>query len=207
MGAASLVVISTADSASVSIPAVTDLPTPLEEAPPELSGGGPLYLKREDVHELGAFKWRGALPSLEKYWGGRRGCCGHRLDGQPRRGHGRGRRSARGCGLSCSSPRARARRRWRSSRNSARSCTRWEDLDESKERPACTPPRTDLPFFEDGAEPAQFDGYEAIGEEILEQLGERPAASPRPVGNGALSSVSRAASARGASASSQRALR
>ena len=70
MGAASLVVVSTADSASVSIPAVTDLPTPLEEAPPELSGGRPLYLKREDVHELGAFKWRGALPSLEKYRAG-----------------------------------------------------------------------------------------------------------------------------------------
>src|SRR3954451_8878712 len=46
---------------------MTQLPTPLEEAPAELSGGRPLYLKREDVHELGAFKWRGALPSLEKY--------------------------------------------------------------------------------------------------------------------------------------------
>ena len=49
---------------------MTDLPTPLEEAPPELSGGRPLFLKREDVHELGAFKWRGALPSLEKYRAG-----------------------------------------------------------------------------------------------------------------------------------------
>ena len=55
---------------AVSIRAVTDLPTPLEEAPPELSGGRPLYLKREDVHELGAFKWRGALPALEKYRAG-----------------------------------------------------------------------------------------------------------------------------------------
>ena len=26
-----------------------------------------VYLKREDVHELGAFKWRGALPALERY--------------------------------------------------------------------------------------------------------------------------------------------
>ena len=43
-----------------------DLPTPLEEAPAELSEGRPLFLKREDVHELGAFKWRGALPALEK---------------------------------------------------------------------------------------------------------------------------------------------
>src|SRR5262245_20361901 len=42
-------------------------PTPLERAPAELSGGRELYLKREDVHELGAFKWRGALPTLERY--------------------------------------------------------------------------------------------------------------------------------------------
>ncbi|HSD29979.1 MAG TPA: pyridoxal-phosphate dependent enzyme, partial [Vicinamibacteria bacterium] len=42
--------------------------TPLERAPASLvSGGRPLYLKREDVHELGAFKWRGALPVLSAY--------------------------------------------------------------------------------------------------------------------------------------------
>ena len=37
-------------------------PTPLEEAPPALAAGRRLLLKREDTHELGAFKWRGALP-------------------------------------------------------------------------------------------------------------------------------------------------
>jgi hypothetical protein len=41
--------------------------TPLEEAPPSLAGGRAVLLKREDVHELGAFKWRGALPVLERY--------------------------------------------------------------------------------------------------------------------------------------------
>ena len=46
---------------------MADLPTPLEEAPSSLSGGRPLFLKREDVHELGAFKWRGALPALESF--------------------------------------------------------------------------------------------------------------------------------------------
>ena len=35
--------------------------TPLEQA----SDG--IWLKREDVHELGSFKWRGALPTLEGY--------------------------------------------------------------------------------------------------------------------------------------------
>ena len=43
------------------------MPTPLEEAPPALARGRRLLLKREDAHELGAFKWRGALPSLRRY--------------------------------------------------------------------------------------------------------------------------------------------
>src|SRR5215207_9825717 len=48
---------------------MADAPTPLEEAPPGLAGGAPLFLKREDVHELGAFKWRGALPALDAFRG------------------------------------------------------------------------------------------------------------------------------------------
>ena len=40
------------------------IPTPLEEA--HLLGRR-LLLKREDTHELGAFKWRGALPTVEAY--------------------------------------------------------------------------------------------------------------------------------------------
>ena len=43
------------------------LPTPLEPAPPALAAGREVLLKREDVHELGAFKWRGALPALESF--------------------------------------------------------------------------------------------------------------------------------------------
>src|SRR5215211_5001477 len=35
--------------------------TPLEERP------GGIWLKREDLHELGSFKWRGALPTIERY--------------------------------------------------------------------------------------------------------------------------------------------
>ena len=186
MGAASLVVVSTADSASVSIPAVTDLPTPLEEAPPELSGGGPLYLKREDVHELGAFKWRGALPSLEKYRAGGADAVVTASTGN----HG-------------------AATAWAAERTGMRAVvfvpegasaakvalleelgaelhSVGKDLDESKELARVHAAANDLPFFEDGAEPAQFDGYEAIGEEILEQLGERPGRVLVPVGNGAL---------------------
>ena len=46
---------------------MSTVPTPLEPAPPSLGTGRSLYLKREDVHELGAFKWRGALPVLAAY--------------------------------------------------------------------------------------------------------------------------------------------
>ena len=42
-------------------------PTPLEPAPQTISAGREIWLKREDAHELGAFKWRGALPTLERY--------------------------------------------------------------------------------------------------------------------------------------------
>jgi threonine dehydratase len=60
------------------------------------------------------------------------------------------------------------------------------DLDESKDLAREHAAANDLPFFEDGAEPAQFDGYEAIGEEILRQLGRAPETVIVPVGNGAL---------------------
>jgi threonine dehydratase len=60
------------------------------------------------------------------------------------------------------------------------------DLDESKELAREHASANELPFFEDGAEPAQFDGYETIGREILEQLGTPPARVIVPVGNGAL---------------------
>jgi threonine dehydratase len=60
------------------------------------------------------------------------------------------------------------------------------DLDESKQLAREHAVANDLPFFEDGGEPAQFDGYEAIGAEILEALGRPPARVIVPVGNGAL---------------------
>jgi len=60
------------------------------------------------------------------------------------------------------------------------------DLDESKVLARGFASERGLPFFEDGAEPAQFDGYAEIGREVLEQLGEPPAGVVVPVGNGAL---------------------
>ena len=165
---------------------MADLPTPLEEAPSSLSGGRPLFLKREDVHELGAFKWRGALPALESFRA----------------------RGAEGV-VTASTGNHGAASAWAAERLGMRAVVFvpeeaseaklgllerlgaelhrvGTDLDESKELAREHAAANELPFFEDGAEPAQFDGYEAIGEEILEQLGAPPARVIVPVGNGAL---------------------
>ena len=165
---------------------MADLPTPLEEAPPALADGGPLFLKREDVHELGAFKWRGALPTLEAF-------------------------RARGAEavVTASTGNHGAASAWAAKRTGIRAVVFvpeeaseaklglleqlgaelhrvGADLDASKELAKEHAAANDLPFFEDGAEPAQFDGYAAIGEEILEQLGRPPVRVIVPVGNGAL---------------------
>ena len=165
---------------------MTDLPTPLEEASPGLAGGRPLFLKREDVHELGAFKWRGALPALEAFRA----------------------RGAEGV-VTASTGNHGAASAWAAQRMGMRAVVFvpaeaseaklglleqlgaelhrvGADLDESKDLAREHAAANDLPFFEDGAEPAQFDGYAAIGEEILEQLGREPATVIVPVGNGAL---------------------
>jgi threonine dehydratase len=165
---------------------MTDLPTPLEEAPPALADGRSLFLKREDVHELGAFKWRGALPALEAF-------------------------RARGADgvVTASTGNHGAATAWAAERMGMRAVVFvpeeaseaklgllerlgaelhrvGADLDASKDLAKEHGVANDLPFFEDGAEPAQFDGYAAIGEEIREELGRAPGEVIVPVGNGAL---------------------
>jgi threonine dehydratase len=161
--------------------------TPLEEAPPALAAGRRLLLlKREDLHELGAFKWRGALPALAAY-----------------REHGAE------AVVTASTGNHGAATAWAAARTGLRavvyvpedaSRSKLEllealgadlreagaDVDEAKDAARAHAERARLPFFEDGAEPAQFDGYAAIGRELVEQLGERPALTLVPVGNGAL---------------------
>jgi threonine dehydratase len=160
--------------------------TPLEDAPPSLARGRRLLLKREDVHELGAFKWRGALPSLQQY-------------------RDRGAEAV----VTASTGNHGAATAWAAQRTGMRAivfgpegASRAKvavmedlgaelhlvgpDLDDAKDRARAFAAQRNLPFFEDGAEPAQFDGYAAIGSEIAEQLGEPPVAVVVPVGNGAL---------------------
>jgi threonine dehydratase len=160
--------------------------TRLEDAPPELAAGRRLLLKREDRHELGAFKWRGALPSLE----------GYRERGAP-------------AVVTASTGNHGAATAWAAQRTGLRAVVFvpeevsrakvalidelgaelrrvGADVDEAKDAARAFAGQSGLPFFEDGAEEAQFVGYAAIGREIVEQLGERPPLTVVPVGNGAL---------------------
>jgi threonine dehydratase len=160
--------------------------TPLEEAPPALAAGRALLLKREDVHELGAFKWRGALPALRAY-----------------------RERGAEAVVTASTGNHGAATAWAAARTGMRAVVyvpegasrskldlletlgadlreAGADVDEAKDAARAHAAGSGLPFFEDGAEPAQFDGYAAIGRELVEQLGERPALTVVPVGNGAL---------------------
>jgi threonine dehydratase len=163
-----------------------DSPTPLEPAPPALADGGPLFLKREDVHELGAFKWRGALPALEKFRS--RGAVGVVTASTGNHGAASAWAAERlGMRAVVFVPEEASEAKvGMLERLGAELHRVGTDLDESKELAREPAAANDLPFFEDGAEPAQFDGYEAIGREILEQLGRPPARVIVPVGNGAL---------------------
>jgi threonine dehydratase len=160
--------------------------TPLETAPAELAGNRELLLKREDVHELGAFKWRGALPVVE----------GYRADGAT-------------AVVTASTGNHGAATAWAAERvgmqaivyaPGAASQAKLDliarfgpelrqvgaDLDEAKDEARAFAAERDLPFFEDGAERAQYDGYGQIAREILDELDEAPGAIVVPVGNGAL---------------------
>jgi threonine dehydratase len=164
----------------------TSLPTPLEPAPPGLGDGRPLLLKREDVHELGAFKWRGALPTLERY----------RTDGADvvvtasTGNHGAATAwAAARAGLRAvvyAPEGASAAKLAHVERLGAEIRLTGVDLDAAKDEARACAEAEGLPFFEDGAEREQYEGYAAIGREILDQAPERPAAVVVPVGNGAL---------------------
>lgn len=163
-----------------------NLPTPLEPAPAELAGGRRLYLKREDVHELGAFKWRGALPTVEAY-----------------------QKNGASAVVTASTGNHGAAVAWACKRLGLRAMVyapagaslsklalidslgaelrlAGTDLDFAKDEGRRFAAEARVPFFEDGVEPAQYMGYGAIADELLDQLPGPPAAVVVPVGNGAL---------------------
>jgi threonine dehydratase len=161
-------------------------PTPLEAAPEALAGGRQLFLKREDVHELGAFKWRGALPALEAYK-----ARGHDTVVTASTGnHGAATAwAAKRLGLSAIvyAPVAATRAKLQLIESlGAELRLAGETFDAAKDEAVAFAERSELPLFVDGAEPAQYDGYRAIASEILDQAPTPPAAVVVPVGNGAL---------------------
>ena len=171
------------------------LPTPLESF--DAPSGRTVYLKREDVHELGAFKWRGALPTIESY-----------------------KKKGASAVVTASTGNHGAAVAWASRELGLRAMVYapagaslaklalidslgaevrliGTDLDFAKDEGKRFASEARIPFFEDGVEPTQFEGYGAIASEILDQLGSSPAAVVVPVGNGALiAGIGRALKAR-----------
>ena len=158
-------------------------PTPLEEA---TLVGRRLLLKREDVHPLGAFKWRGALPVLERY-----AASGARAVVTASTGnHGAATAwAASRVGLDAIvyAPATASSAKLALIKDvGAEIRQTGADLDEAKAEARAHASQHGLPFFEDGAEPAQYEGYGAIADEILAQAPDSPAAIVVPLGNGAL---------------------
>jgi threonine dehydratase len=158
------------------------IPTPLEDA---TILGRRLLLKREDSHELGSFKWRGALPTLEEY-----------------------QRNGAETVITASTGNHGAATAWAAERLGMRaivfasegaSRTKVEqieglgadvrlvgaDFDEAKDAAERFAAEAGV-LFVDGLEREQYEGYSAIGDEILDQSGDTPAGVVVPVGNGAL---------------------
>ena len=159
---------------------------PLEKAPETVAGGRRVFLKREDRHALGAFKWRGALPAVEAFRA--RGAAG--IVTASTGNHGSATAWAaqqRNLPANVYAPLGASLAKLALIEHyGARVRLTGRDLDEAKQAARQDALENGLAFFEDGAEPAQYAGYGAIAEEILEQSEEPPAAIVVPVGNGAL---------------------
>jgi threonine dehydratase len=160
--------------------------TPLEQAPPSLARGRDVWLKREDAHELGAFKWRAALPVIRHY--GEQGAAG--VVTASTGNHGAASAwAARQLGLEAvvfAPAVSSAAKLAHLERLGADVRLGGSDVDVAKEAGKAFAREQGLPFFEDGAEPLQYGAYGAIADEILDRLEAAPAAIVVPVGNGAL---------------------
>jgi threonine dehydratase len=142
-----------------------------------------IWLKREDEHQLGAFKWRGALATLEARTPdvvvtASTGNHGAATAWAARRAGARA--------IVFVPEQASAAKLALIEQQGAELRYVGADVDEAKEAARELAEREGWFFFEDGAEPAQFEGYAAIGDELLDQLAEPPGSVVVPVGNGAL---------------------
>ena len=159
--------------------------SPLERAPAGLTEGD-VYLKREDLHELGAFKWRGALPVMRGYEAQGAATVVTASTGN----HGAATAwAARELGLSAVvfvPEQATEAKLARIVELGAELHRVGDDFDEAKVAAAAYALERGLPLFVDGVEPAQFVGYRAIGDEIARSLDGQVGTVVVPVGNGAL---------------------
>jgi threonine dehydratase len=160
--------------------------TPLEPAPHLLTPRGDVWLKREDTHELGAFKWRAAVPVVAR----RRDEGARAVVTASTGNHGAATAwAAQQAGIEAVvfAPENASRTKLaRLRRLGADVRLVGVDVDEAKDAGRAFAGEQGLPFFEDGAEPLQYEAYGAIADEILDQLETGPAAVVVPVGNGAL---------------------
>ena len=163
-----------------------NLPTPLEKAPEAVACGRELLWKREDVHELGAFKWRGALPTVGKYQEGGAKAVVTASTGN------HGAAVAWACqqlgmrAMVYAPAGASLTKLALIDRFGAEIRLIGTDFDFAKEEGKSFAAEARIPFFEDGTEATQYDGYGVIADEILDQLPTHPGAVVVPVGNGAL---------------------
>jgi threonine dehydratase len=164
-------------------------PTPLERAPAALeafAGREDLWLKREDRSELGMFKWRAAGPVVASLV--RAGDT--RVVTSSTGNHGAA--VAWACARESAQavvfvpPGAAPAKLALLEQLGAEVRVAGTDLDEAKDEARAWAAENELPFFEDGAEPLQYDAYGAIGDEIVDGSAEPPSAVFIPVGNGAL---------------------
>jgi threonine dehydratase len=160
--------------------------TPLEPAPPSIARGRDVWLKREDEHELGAFKWRGALPAMEAFRAA--GATAVVTASTGNHGAAAAWAAARlGMRAIVYAPEGSTQAKLDLIRRHGGEIRIFgADFDLAKDEAERAAGAEDMPFFADGAEEPQYGGYAAIADEVLDQLGSPPGAVVVPVGNGAL---------------------
>jgi threonine dehydratase len=168
---------------------VTTLPTPLERAPDSLSdfaGRGDLWLKREDLSDLGMFKWRAALPVVRELARAGPAAIVTASTGSHGVAVAWAAREVGTRAVVFVPPESNPTKLALLEKLGADVRVAGRDLDEAKDEGRAWADAEGLPFFEDGAEPLQYEAYEAVGDEILDQLPGAPAGAVIPIGNGAL---------------------
>jgi threonine dehydratase len=174
------------------------LPTPLERAPDALAaftGRDDLRLKREDVHELGMFKWRAALPVVEHFVANGQTTIVTSSTGNHGAAVAWACKQAGAQAVVFLPPGATPAKVALLDSYGADVRVAGRDFDEAKDAARAFAAEHGLRYFEDGAEPLQYDAYEAIGDEILDECPEA-AGVVTPIGNGALAGGVGAALAR-----------